>query len=173
MDELDPNVAFSLTSPLPYVLVTSIDAVGRPNVMGVSWITKASFSPFLMVVSIGHGRYSHGLIKDCGEFVICYPSAEQEKGAMYCGTHSGRGRDKFASCGLVPVPSRKVRPPTIEGCTVALECRVVDSHEAGDHSLFVGEVVAATGDRDKPAHLFATTGARMISMDQKGDAGPG
>jgi flavin reductase (DIM6/NTAB) family NADH-FMN oxidoreductase RutF len=57
MDELDPNLAFSFTSPLPYTLVTSADREGHPNVMGVSWVTKTSFSPFLMVISIGHCRY--------------------------------------------------------------------------------------------------------------------
>ena len=92
MDEIDPNAGFSLTSPLPYVLITSIDSEGRPNVMGASWVTKLSFEPFLMAVSVGHKRYSHGLIKNSGEFVICYPSAEQEKQAMYCGFHSGTMR---------------------------------------------------------------------------------
>jgi len=168
MDELDPNVGFSLTSPLPYVLVTSVDDEGRPNVLGVSWVTKLSFEPFLMAVSIGHSRYSHDLIKRGGEFVICYPSAEQEKQAMYCGTHSGKCEDKFARSGLVPTPSKKVRPPTVDECTVAFECRLVQSHEVGDHTLFVGEVVAVTGDTERPRHIFVTTGTRPMAMDQKG-----
>jgi flavin reductase (DIM6/NTAB) family NADH-FMN oxidoreductase RutF len=172
MDELDPNLAFSFTSPLPYTLVTSADREGHPNVMGVSWVTKTSFSPFLMVISIGHCRYSHSLIREGGEFVICYPSAEQEKAAQYCGGHSGRSEDKFACAGLVPIASKRVRPPTVDSCTVALECQVVSSHETGDHTLFVGEVVAATANRTKARHLFATTGSRMVSLDQKGTTGP-
>jgi flavin reductase (DIM6/NTAB) family NADH-FMN oxidoreductase RutF len=169
MDEIDPNAGFSLTSPLPYVLITSIDSEGRPNVMGASWVTKLSFEPFLMAVSVGHKRYSHGLIKNSGEFVICYPSAEQEKQAMYCGFHSGRCEDKFARTGLTAVPSKKVRPPTIDGCTVAFECKVVQSHEVGDHTLFVGEVVTVTGDPSRSRHVFVTTGPTALSIDQKGN----
>jgi flavin reductase (DIM6/NTAB) family NADH-FMN oxidoreductase RutF len=168
MDELDPNVGFSLTSPLPYVLVTSVDGEGRPNVLGVSWVTKLSFEPFLMAVSIGHSRYSHDLIMRGGECVICYPSAEQEKQAMYCGSHSGKREDKFACSGLAAVPSKKVKPPTVDGCTVAFECKLVRSQEVGDHTLFVGEVVAVTGDTDRPRHIFVTTGIRSMAMDQKG-----
>jgi flavin reductase (DIM6/NTAB) family NADH-FMN oxidoreductase RutF len=169
MDELDPNAGFSLTSPLPYVLVTSVDSEGRPNVMGVSWMTKLSFEPFLMAVSIGRKRYSHDLIKAQGEFAICYPSAEQQKAAMYCGSHSGRCEDKFARTGLVAVPSKKIRPPTIEGSTVAFECRLVQSLEVGDHTLFIGEVVAVTGDPQRPSHIFVTTGRKLMAMDQNGD----
>jgi len=168
MDELDPNVGFSLTSPLPYALVTSVDSEGRPNVMGASWVTKLSFEPFLMAVSIGHKRYSHDLIKNCGEFVICYPSAEQEKEAMYCGWHSGRYENKFARSGLVAVPSKKVKPPTVDGCTVAFECKLVQTYEVGDHTLFIGEVVTVTGDPERPKHIFVTTGTRSMAMDQKG-----
>lgn len=168
MDELDPNTGFSLTSPLPYVLVTTVDDEGRPNVMGASWVTKLSFEPFLMGVSIGHKRYSHDLIRRCGEFVICYPSAEQEKEAMYCGHHSGRSGDKFTQSGLVAVPSRKVRPPSVEGCTVAFECKLVQSHEVGDHTFFVGEVVAVTGDTNRPKHVFVTTRTQPLAMDQEG-----
>ena len=169
MDELDFNTGFSLTSPLPYVLVTSVDDEGRPNVMGASWVTRISFEPFLMAVSVRHDRYSNGLIKSCKEFVICYPSAEQEKSAMYCGTHSGRREDKFAQTGLAASPSKKVRPPTVGECTAAFECKLVQAHEVGDHTLFVGEVVAVTGNPARSKHVFATTGKAPLSLDQKGN----
>lgn len=171
MDEIDPNLGFSMVSPLPYILITSVDNEGRPNVMGASWVTKLSFEPFLMAVSIGHRRYSHDLIKRCEEFVICYPSAEQMKAALYCGFHSGRCDDKFAKTGLVPIPSRKVKPPTVDGCTVAFECKLVQSHEVGDHTLFVGEVVAVTGDPEKLMHIYVNSSSRPLALDHEGHIG--
>ncbi|HDI53263.1 MAG TPA: flavin reductase family protein, partial [Candidatus Bathyarchaeota archaeon] len=36
-----------------------------------------------------------------------------------------------------------VKPPPIEECYAHLECRVVQRYTCGDHTLFVGEVVAA------------------------------
>jgi flavin reductase (DIM6/NTAB) family NADH-FMN oxidoreductase RutF len=87
---------------------------------------------------------------------------------MYCGTHSGKNGDKIVRSGLVAVPSTKVKPPTIGDCTVAFECKLVCAYDAGDHTLFVGEVVAVTGDPDKMKHLFVTTRTKMVAMDQKG-----
>jgi flavin reductase (DIM6/NTAB) family NADH-FMN oxidoreductase RutF len=169
MEPLDFDVGISLTSPLPYVLVTSIDGEGRPNAMGASWITRVSFDPFLMLVSVGKKRYTHKSIIEQGEFVICYPSAEQEKGAMYCGSHSGKEGDKIARSGLEATPSAKVKPPTIKDCTVAFECKVVCQYDAGDHTLFIGEVVAVTGDTTRMKHLFVTTRTKTVAMDQKGN----
>ncbi|RJS89047.1 flavin reductase family protein, partial [Candidatus Bathyarchaeota archaeon] len=34
--------------------------------------------------------------------------------------------------------------PLIKECFAHLECRVVDQHVCGDHTLFVGEIVAAS-----------------------------
>jgi flavin reductase (DIM6/NTAB) family NADH-FMN oxidoreductase RutF len=139
--------------------------------MGVAWITRVSFKPFLMMVSIGKTRFSHKAISEQKEFVICYPAADQEKGALYCGSHSGKSGDKIARAGLTAVPSTKVRPPTIKDCTVAFECMVVSAYDAGDHTLFVGEVVAVIGDPARQRHLFVTTGSKMVEMDQKGTLG--
>lgn len=169
MEPIDIDIGVSLTSPLPYALVTSVDGEGRPNAMGASWVTRVSFKPFLMMVSVGKQRFSHKSISEQGEFVICYPSAEQEDGAMYCGMHSGKKGDKIALSGLVTVPSIKVKPPTINDCTVAFECKLVCAYDAGDHTLFIGEVVAVTGDPSRTKHLFVTTRTKMVAMDQKGN----
>jgi flavin reductase (DIM6/NTAB) family NADH-FMN oxidoreductase RutF len=169
MDLLDLDTAIGLTAPLPYALVTSMDGDGRSNALGVSWLSRVSFSPFLMMVSIGKNRYSHKGIAETREFVACFPAADQEKGALYCGTHSGKDGNKLTRSGLTVVPSVKVRPPTIKDCTVALECKVVCAYDAGDHTLFIGEVVAVTGSPAKPQHLFMTTGSKMVAMDNKGN----
>lgn len=170
MEKIDGPTAFGLTSPLPYVLVTSLDKGGRPNAMAVGWVTRVSMSPYLIMVSIAPGRYSHEGIEFHKEFVVCYPSAGQEKGAMMCGTLSGREGDKLAKAGLAVVPSQKVKPPTIKDSTVAFECKVIDSHVAGDRTLFIGEVVATTGTAGKEKHLFMRASPfKLFAMDGGGE----
>jgi flavin reductase (DIM6/NTAB) family NADH-FMN oxidoreductase RutF len=44
--------------------------------------------------------------------------------------------------------------PLIEDSAAWLECRVVDVHEAGDHDIFVGEVMAAAIGRGDPLILW-------------------
>ena len=41
-----------------------------------------------------------------------------------------------------------VKPPRIAECPTHIECRIVDTLETGDHTIFVGEVVAKSGDFD-------------------------
>ena len=48
----------------------------------------------------------------------------------------------------MPIPAQKIKPALIEECYGHLECRVWDHYECGDHTLIVGEVVAASADTD-------------------------
>ena len=62
------------------------------------------------------------------------------------GINSGRDVDKFKETGLTPISASIVRSPLIEECYGHLECKVIGSHTYGDHTLFVGEVIAASVD---------------------------
>lgn len=169
METVSEQSAIQLAGPMPYALITSLDSRGRPNAMGASWVSRVSLAPFLIMVSIAPERYSHEGIELNKEFVVCYPSAGQEKGAMICGTRSGRDVKKIEKAGLETVPSLKVAPPTIKDSTVAFECKVIDEHIAGDHTLFIGQVVAMTGTPDKGSHLMIGSGFKPIAMDGSGN----
>ncbi|MGZ4920475.1 MAG: flavin reductase family protein, partial [Halobacteriota archaeon] len=77
MQTLTPNESGVLAAPMIYSLVTSLDMNGKPNALGVSWVTRTSLDPFLLLISIDHSRYSHAGIDFHKEFVVNYPSAEQ------------------------------------------------------------------------------------------------
>lgn len=69
-------------------------------------------------------------------------SGEPSEAALFCGTHSGRDVDKFAMTDLEPVPAKYVRPP-LKGAVVNFECKVVGTADAGDHTVFLGRILAA------------------------------
>jgi flavin reductase (DIM6/NTAB) family NADH-FMN oxidoreductase RutF len=94
-------------------------------------------------MSIRKIRFSYGLIKATGEFVVNVAPIELAQQALFCGRRSGSEVDKFAATGLTPLAAREVRPPIIEECIAHLECRVVDDIEIGDHNLLVAQVLAA------------------------------
>jgi flavin reductase (DIM6/NTAB) family NADH-FMN oxidoreductase RutF len=60
-----------------------------------------------------------------------------------CGTTSGKDVDKFELTKLTPINSKKLQTPKIKECIGWLECKLVNSVECGDHTLFVGEVIHA------------------------------
>lgn len=158
-----------LASPHFYTLATCIDKDGRPNAIGLSWWMFTSINPPMVAISVGHARYSHQCLDHCGEFVLCFPSGAQKDGAWFCGKASGRNHNKFAESGLKAVPATEVRPPLIEGAMLALECRVVGRHDAGDHTIYVGEIVAMHKTPGVEKHLYTLAYSSLLSIDWEGD----
>ncbi len=163
--KLSTEEAFSLTRPMIYTLVTCLDKDGKPNAIGVSWATRTSIKPMMMLVSIAFNRYSHECIEHCKEFVVNYPNEEQAKGAWLCGVESGREQDKIAKAGLKLVDSDVVKVPTIEDVTAAFECKLSGQFITGDHTVFFGEVVAIRGNPDKSMHLYVNGNFDLCSID--------
>jgi flavin reductase (DIM6/NTAB) family NADH-FMN oxidoreductase RutF len=170
MQTLDRQTALTLASPFPYVLVTTVDAAGKPNAIGLGWWTFTSWEPPMIAISVGHGRYSHECLQGCGEFVLCFPSAELARPAWKAGRASGRKFDKFGPGGLRAVPAKRVRPPLVEGSTVAFECKVVNRVESGDHTLFIADVVELHGSPDKVAHLYSIHYTKLVAIGSDGTA---
>jgi flavin reductase (DIM6/NTAB) family NADH-FMN oxidoreductase RutF len=169
MEDIERHKAFELASPFPYVLVVSQDQRDRPNIMGLSWWTFTSWDPLMIGISIGRTKYTHDCLTQHKEFVLCFPSEGQEKDSWLCGIKSGRNIDKFQETGFRPVHSKIVRPPIIEGSTVAYECRVVKHVDTGDHTLFIADVVAIHGDMEKINHLYSIHYTKLISIGSGGN----
>jgi len=123
------------------VVLISSSAEGKDNVMTAAWCFPLSAEPPLFGVSISQKRYSHGLIKKSGEFVINIPGSGLMEAVRICGENSGRDSDKFELAGLTKENSEKVAAPSIKECIASIECKVVNSLETGDHVIFVGEAV--------------------------------
>jgi len=71
------------------------------------------------------------------------PTMEIVKETLFCGRISGTERDKFKGTHLTPLRAKKVRAPIIKECVAHLECKLVRKIKTGDHTLFVGQVLAA------------------------------
>lgn len=126
---------------------------GQRSICPVGWSMRTSATPPMMAVSVAPSRFTHGLIEGAGAFVLAYPGRDLAQATQYCGSHSGRDVDKFEQAGVTALPGQRVAAPVIAECEVNLECRVVDRFSTGDHSIFVGEVVAAWA-QDEPGSLL-------------------
>ncbi len=146
--ELPPGKLLQAGPPSVVVLATCIDKEGNPNIITLGMYMPLSFNPPYVCIGIAPSRYSHDLIAETGEFVINVPSIDYEKDSHFCGVKSGRNVDKFAETRFSPRSAEKVKPPLIEECYGHLECKVVQQHTCGDHTLFVGEVLKAYLNED-------------------------
>jgi flavin reductase (DIM6/NTAB) family NADH-FMN oxidoreductase RutF len=123
------------------MFVTSIDPNGKPNTMPAGWCMFVSGQPRLVATAVGHARYTHGCIRHSKAFVLSWAGVGQEKLIEQTGSASGRAVDKFAEFGIA-TEAGVTGVPLIAGCAAHLECRLHSELDAGDHTIFVGEVVA-------------------------------
>ena len=129
-------------APVPAALVTCQDRGGRPNIITIAWTGVVCSDPPMVSISLRPSRYSHGIIKDTGEFVVNLPTIEIVREADRCGITSGKGSDKFTDTGLTPVSAKIVSVPLIDECPVSMECRLIEIVPLGVHDMFLGEIVA-------------------------------
>jgi flavin reductase (DIM6/NTAB) family NADH-FMN oxidoreductase RutF len=154
MDRIDIERALQKKYPEWIDLVVSRASDGPINAMPVGWSMIASGTPRLYAVAINRGHHTTRLIAASKEFVVAVPSAGMGDAVLYCGTHSGRDGDKIGPAGLRLAPAAEIATPLIEGAVYNLECTLHNQVVAGDHILFIGEIVAAHHDPDAGGRLL-------------------
>lgn len=118
----------------------------KDNIITLAMCHMFSFRPALVGVGVAPKRFSYGLLKASEDFAINIPDRRLLKATELCGTKSGRDIDKFTAAGLTKEKAEKISAPLIAECPVNIECVKVNEVETGDHTWFVGEVVAARKD---------------------------
>ena len=121
--------------PAPVAVVTT-ELDGDRFGLTVGSLVSLSLEPPLVGISIGKDSSSHEPIRRAGSWAASLLSSEQREVAQH-----------FARSGIPPVAlwvgvdvRDGSRGPLVEGSLGWLECRTVSEHEAGDHTIFVGEV---------------------------------
>lgn len=132
--------------PAPVLLLSTVGEDGSVNVMTLSWAGVVCQTPPMVSVALRAERFSYGLVRETGEFVLNIPPVSLLRAVDFCGTVSGRNVNKFAEARLTPMPGLKVRAPLIWECPINLECVVRSSLVLGSHVLFLAEVVALHAD---------------------------
>lgn len=120
-----------------YVISTIYE--GRVNALTAAWIARASFVPPLITISIGKTRFSHDMIMGSGVFAVNVLGPDNIETGKRFGLKTGRKTDKFEG---LDYETSVTGSPILKDCIAWLDCKVVSSHEAGDHTIFIGEVVS-------------------------------
>jgi flavin reductase (DIM6/NTAB) family NADH-FMN oxidoreductase RutF len=132
------EVAFTALVHGVYVVTTRFEDL--VNGMTAAWVSQVSLNPLLIMASIAPPRYSHRLIRDSGIFAINVLDSTQVELAKRFGYKSGRKVDKFAGLEWISAPSGA---PILPQAYAYFDLKLTDTFNAGDHTLFVGQVVEA------------------------------
>jgi flavin reductase (DIM6/NTAB) family NADH-FMN oxidoreductase RutF len=160
--DVEFSLAYRLLHPMHTVLVTCVRKASKPNVLPLAWAMPTSRDPALIAVSVAPSRYSHRLIGETKEFVVNLPTVEIVKETLACGRNSGENTNKFDEIELTPLPAKKVKAPIIKECVAHLECILHSQFKTGDHTIFVGKVVAAYANKGVFIDTYNIDKARML-----------
>lgn len=122
-----------------YVLASETED-GRVSAATVNWVTQASFDPPLVAVGVKGDSAGHDVIQQSGHFALSVLGKGQQDEAFAFFKPAEREGDEIGG--------KKFRrgangSPVLDSAPAFVECRLVDTVERGDHSIFVGEVVDA------------------------------
>ena len=130
----------ALMRELPHpVSVVTVDAGGQKAGLTVVSLVSLSLEPPLVGVAVRRQAALHELMREAGAFAVSILAAEQEGLAQ----HFARGVPPIALWHGIETRDGDLGAPLLEGALGWLECRLASEHPTGDHTFFVGEVVAA------------------------------
>jgi len=113
---------------------------GKLNGCTAAWVSRASFEPKLVTVSLSPERFTFGLIAKSKKFaIVLLPNSKIGVDlSKIFGFHSGRNYDKFAS---IKYFFSSLENPIPKGALAYLDCILVRKIKAGDHILLLAKIV--------------------------------
>ncbi len=136
-------------------IVTAPDGDGFVG-MTVNSFTSVSLDPPLVLWCIGLDAWSLDAFAGAEHFAVNVLAADQIE---LSNRFARRGEDKFAGIAIdVGVGGTALLP----GCVARIQCRMVARHDAGDHAILVGEIVAIEHDDREPLLFHAGRYGRFL-----------
>ena len=120
------------------VAVLTVEAEGERLGLTVDSLVSLSLQPPLVGVAISPQAAMHELLRRAGGFALSLLAAGQESLAQ----HFARGVPPIAHWHGIASREGAAGAPLLEGALGWLECRLSWDIDAGDHTLFVGEVLS-------------------------------
>jgi flavin reductase (DIM6/NTAB) family NADH-FMN oxidoreductase RutF len=127
-------------------IVTTLDADRRPCGLTVNAICSVSLDPVIVLVCVERAADSHECLRASGIFAINVLPAEGGEGLALRFSTWGV-KDKFAG---IAYGAEQTGAPVLTGSLAWLDCEVVEELKGGDHTIFLGRVVAADADDGVP-----------------------
>jgi flavin reductase (DIM6/NTAB) family NADH-FMN oxidoreductase RutF len=113
-----------------------------PHAMTANSFTAVSLDPPLALVCVGRDAMMHEALAECGGFGVSVLASEQEPVARYFADRRrpvGDAQFEFAEW----LPGPCTGAPLLAGAAAHFECKLWRTYDGGDHTIFLGELLAA------------------------------
>jgi flavin reductase (DIM6/NTAB) family NADH-FMN oxidoreductase RutF len=140
-------------------VVTTLRPDGGPCGLTASAVASLSLDPTLLLVCVERAAESHACIEQAGFFAVnVLAEGKGETLARRFAADAG-GDGKFTGIAFRPEHSGA---PVLDEALAWLDCRVRERLPGGDHTIFVGEVVAADAVEGTPLLYYRGGYGRLV-----------
>ncbi|HUK32709.1 MAG TPA: flavin reductase family protein [Vicinamibacterales bacterium] len=138
-------------------VVTTRGGDDKPYGLTATAFTSVSLVPPLVLVCIGKDSESYPHFLASKVFAVNFLRHSQEVLSQH---FAAKGGDKFAHKRWT---TEATGAPILADVLGWVDCRIIQSHDAGDHTIHVGEVEAAQAHDDAPLLHYAAKYARIAT----------
>ena len=137
---MEPQLATALAGLTTGIYVLTVRAGERQHGMSSSWATQVSGLPVLIMAAVDQQHVTHQMVLESGAFALNIVGTQSKHLEDYFYSTQARQPDNLAPFAR---EFGRTGTPLLQDALASLDCRLVSTHVAGDHTLFVGEVVEA------------------------------
>lgn len=138
-------------------VITTRSRDGEPFGLTANAVASVSLAPPLILVCVDKTAECYPRFEESTVFVVNVLSEDQESISRRFST---RGIAKFDGIGYRTGASGCA---ILEDAVAHVECRIVQTHDAGDHTIYVGEVEGGDA-QELPPLLFYRGGYRKLAV---------
>jgi len=121
---------------------------GQTATMLASWIQQVAFEPPMICMAVKRGRAIESVIDAAGTFVVNLIGQDNRALFQRFARSPAPGEDPLKGMNV----QQRQAGPVLADCIGHLACKVTAKHQAGDHNLYLAEVVA--GDAKASAEPY-------------------
>jgi flavin reductase (DIM6/NTAB) family NADH-FMN oxidoreductase RutF len=133
------------------VYLVTVAAAEGCNGMIASWVTQCSHEPPRVALAIRKNRLSHGQILQSKKF--CINILPRESAGMIKNFKIADWTKKFNAAGHSMSPGGL---PVLDECIGYLDCLLENAIDAGDHTLFIGNIVGGGMENPTKTETLST-----------------
>ncbi|MFB6247697.1 MAG: flavin reductase family protein [Salinibacter sp.] len=148
--------------PAPVVVVT---AHGDTEARGITIgsFTSVALDPPLVSFNVGRASQMHSIMETCSAYAVHVLSEQQVHLAKRFATPGLTGEEQFEAVPHHTRPDGEI--PLLNDVTARLLCTPKDSIVAGDHTLYIGQVVEIEEPPDAGAVLYYQSSYRGVGSE--------
>ena len=130
--------------PTGVTVVTAFDADKKPMGLTVNSFASVSLEPLLILWSIDKRVSTYNDFLKTEKFSVNILASDQSD---LCTLFSSRVADRFSQCDW---KESDLNLPVLPEALSVLQCKTVQQIEAGDHTIFIGEVLDIQNESKEP-----------------------